>query len=198
MNRGGGVQQMGGMQQGNIPMQKMPGGTNVMQMPNFNPMQQQMLSQLLAGGMQGMGNLPSAEFGPIRQFYENRFNQQVVPGLAERFTGAGMGSQRSSAFEQALGSAGAQQQSQLAAMEQQFNQQNRESEIGRLMGMLQMGMRPQFEYFTEPPDPGFLRSALPGLLSGLGSAFGGAAKYGAPMLQTFLANKYPETFGTNQ
>lgn len=183
---------------GNMQTQRMPGGSNVMQMPNFTPQQIDMFNQLAQQGMQGMGNLPSADFSKIRPFYEQNLMQNIVPGIAERFSGLGAGSQRSSAFEQSLGSAAGQNQAQLAAMEQMFNQQNRQSEIGRLMSMLQFGAQPQFQYFTEPPDPGFLRSAMPGLLSGLGSALGGAAKYGAPMLQSFLANKYPTTFGTKQ
>ena len=53
----------------------------------------------------------------MKQFeapYMRQFSEQTVPGLAERF--AGTDSMNSSAFQQALGSAGAGLQEQLAAM----------------------------------------------------------------------------------
>ena len=86
----------------------------------LNPQQNQLfslISQLLSGqGGQAGGPLgflqnlfnPSAEsMAKFEAPYKRQFQEEIVPGLAERFSGAGAGSQRSSAFQQALGSAGA-------------------------------------------------------------------------------------------
>jgi hypothetical protein len=48
--------------------------------------------------------------------YLREFNEQTVPALAERFSGLGAGAQSSSAFQQALGQAGAGLQEKLAAL----------------------------------------------------------------------------------
>jgi len=163
-NRGGGVQQMNG-----YSSMEMPGGATAVQMPNFTPEQQSMLTQMLQGGMQGMQNLPSADFGPIEQMYKTQFQQETVPGLAEQFTAGGAGSQRSSAFQQALGGAGAGLAERLAGMRQQFNMQNRQNELQRLMGMLQMGMQPQYQYGIVPPGEGFGTSLAGRVGQGIGT-----------------------------
>lgn len=55
------------------------------------------------------------DFDPIRQQELQRFSTQTVPGLAERF--AGTGNIQSSAFQQALGGAGADLGTRLAALQ---------------------------------------------------------------------------------
>jgi len=174
MNRGDGVQQRNG-----YSSMQMPGGATAVQMPNFTPEQQNMLTQMLQGGMQGMQNLPSADFGPIEQMYKTQFQQETVPGLAEQFTAGGAGSQRSSAFQQGMGGAGASLAERLAGARQQFNMQNRQSEIQRLMGMLQMGMQPQFQNYFSPQQP----SSAMTLTGTLGPEL---IKTGLPMLANYL------------
>ena len=90
----------------------------------------------------------------------------------------GAGGQRSGAFQHALGSAGAGMQTQMAGMEQQFNQQNRQSEIQRIMQMLQYGMQPQFEYGITPGAQGW------------GTSLAGGAGQGLGMMAPMLLSKY--------
>jgi len=183
-------QQMGYSGQGypgqNYPIgygaQELPGGTTAVQTPRFTPQQRGGYEQLLQQGLSGMQNIPSAQFGPIADLYKTQFQQQTIPTIAERFTGMGAGGQRSSAFEQALGGAGAGLNQQLAGMEQQFNMQQRGQEISRLMNMLQMGLQPQFQTDYIPPEPGFLSSVGSGLGAGIGSAM--------PMIAQLLMQRY--------
>jgi len=167
-----------GSNAGNYNMQNMQ-GAQFSKIPNvgtfgrmstMTPTQSAGVESLLSSALGGMGNLPSADFGPIRQYYENRLNQEIVPQIAERFTGAGAGGQRSSAFANQLYGAGEQQRGQLAAMEQMFNQQNRQSEIGRLMGMLQLGFQPQFQNMFQPQQESLFSRLLGALASGGGAA----------------------------
>jgi hypothetical protein len=90
-------------------------------------------------------NIPYAQ---QHQQLMNQFNQQIVPGLAERFSGAG--GQRSSAFGQQLGSAGADLATALGALQEQ--NQLREAELnqgrlgqlgGYLTGQQQLGLGAQ-------------------------------------------------------
>ena len=189
---GGGQQQMGRSNMG-FQTQQMPGGGTAVQMPNFTPEQMNMMQQLGSQGMAGMGNLPSASFDPIQQAMTSQFYQNTVPGIKEQFTN--IGGQRSSAFGQELGAAGAGLSERMAAMKQGFNVQQRGDEVQRLMQMMQYGLQPQFQYGITPPKQSFWSQAIPGLFSGVGSAIGGAAQYGAPLLQKYLGNKYPQTFG---
>jgi len=150
---------------------KLPTGGSVTQMGRFDPQQQQALQQLLSQGMGGMQNLPSADFEPIADVYKTQFQEQTVPELSEQF--AGMGGMRSSAFQNALGGAGAGLAQNLAGMQQQFNMQNRESEIGRLMSMLQAGLTPRYENYFEQPRPSLWQSLF-GALAPAGAAVAGS------------------------
>jgi len=91
--------------------------------PNMSPQQQGLQNQILQllQGQLGQGG----SFGQAQGYLQNllsgspqamqsfeapamrQFNEQIVPALAERFSGLGAGSQSSSAFQQALGQAGA-------------------------------------------------------------------------------------------
>jgi len=78
----------------------------------FTPEQQSLISQLMGaltgqGGPQGgiLGDLLGGDAFAVPEM--RRFQEQTIPGIAERFTGLGAGSQSSSAFQQALGTAGA-------------------------------------------------------------------------------------------
>ena len=117
------------------------------QQPTYAPQQQGALNWLTQQGMQ------NADFGPIEQQYKNQFQSETIPGLAERFTSMG-GGQRSSAFQGALGSAGSDLSSHLAALRSQFGMQQ-----------LGMGLRPQFENIYTPARPGMLQGAAGGLMS---------------------------------
>ena len=119
----------------------------VQQYNRYTPQQQSAMNQLL---MQGLQN---ADFGPIEQREINRFNTQIIPGLAERFTSMGNG-QRSSGFQQALGMAGAGLGESLASQRSQFGMQQ-----------LGMGLSPQFENVFRPRQPGAIEQGLGSIMN---------------------------------
>jgi len=172
---------MGGMRS-----TQLDGGTTMVQNPRFSPTGMSALDQMIQRSLGGMDKLPSAEFGPIRKATESNFYQNTVPGIAERFTGAGAGGQRSSAFEQALGGAGAGMNQNLAAMEQGFNMQNRGQEQNYLMNMLRGGLQQPYDTnFIEPQQSMWGQAA--------GSLAQGAGTMGTlllPELFKFLMKQY--------
>jgi len=114
----------------------------VEQIPRFTPEQQDALNQLLR---QGMSDTDSQA---LEERYKKQFEESTVPSLAEKFTSMGEG-QRSSAFSGALGRAGSDLESQLAALRNQSG-----------MNKLQFGLQPQFDTTTTPAQPGMLEGLI--------------------------------------
>lgn len=145
------------------------------QLPTMDPQQQQLLSQLLGGlgapagaGLQGLMQLLSGEPGAFEAFEApamRQFEEQIVPGIAERFSGAGGGAQQSSAFQQALSQAGAGLSERLAAQRGEL-QTGARSQLMQLLG-LGLQQRP-FGYGQQAGTPGFLGGITPGIGAGLG------------------------------
>lgn len=117
----------------------------------LNPQQATLLQQLL-GSMTGQsaniqqnplyqsgGNyLQKILSGDTSEFEAplmRQFNEQIIPGIAERFSGLGSGAQSSSAFQQALGGAGA----------------DLSERLGALRGGLQMQAVPQALGYAQQP-----------------------------------------------
>lgn len=177
----------------------------------FNPQQTAAMNQLLSlstGGLQSLlgnmgGQAPSASqaqvspvsFEPIAQQARQQFHQQTVPSIAERFTAMGAGAQRSSAFPQLLGGAGADLESRLAALGSQFGLeqqrlglqerglglqerglglQERGQTLGALQNLLGVGLTPQMQTQVVPAQRGELSRA--------GGRVGGALLSLLPML----------------
>ena len=128
-----------------------------------NPLFQQgsnFIQQLLSGSPESM---KSFEAPAMRQF-----NEQIIPELAERFSGMGAGAQSSSAFQQMLGQAGAGLSERLQS----------------LRSGLQLGALPQALGFSQQPISNLL--GFGGL--GLGSqAFGYVPKQ-KPFWQELLGS----------
>jgi len=116
----------------------------------FDPEQAQALSQLLSFGLRGL------EPGALERKARTGFYQQTVPTLAERFTSLGQGSQQSSGFAQALGQAGANLETDIAALQSQ-----------RALQALGLGLTPKFESLYRRRQPGLLESAGAGVLRSL-------------------------------
>lgn len=117
----------------------------------------------------------------FEQPYLNEFNQQTVPGLAERFSGMGAmgGGLSSSGFGQALSSAGGNLQSNLAAMKTDRQRQSINDFLGQYnqQSGQALGTR-AFENQYYPGTGGLFGNLLGSLGSGLGSAGGlGLANY---------------------
>jgi len=120
------------------------------------------LQQLLQGG--GPGG-----FAPIAQQEMQRFQQDIIPSLAERFTSMGSGAQRSSGFNQALGGASTQLGTNLAAL----GAQHQLAQRGQALQGLQLGLTPQTERFFMPGRQGFMNALAPGLGQGIGMGLTG-------------------------
>ena len=153
----------------------------------MTPEQRQALNQLLSfaspQGALGQGALRGAQYygdllnpesqaySSLEQPYMQRFNQQIVPGLAERFAGLGAmgGGLSSSGFGQALSSAGANLQAQLAAMRTASQQQAAGGLLGQYGQMLGIGTgQRSFENAYQPGNLGLFGPSLASFGQGLG------------------------------
>lgn len=153
----------------------------IKQISTLSPEQQQVFNQFLSqlsGPMsQGIGNLSQILSGSPEAFkaFEapamRQFNQQIIPGLAERFSSMGSGAQGSSAFGQQLGQAGAGLSENLAAMKANL-QSGAMDQLTRLFGMGQQQNQQTF-YTPERQNQGLFGSMAPGIGMGIGSMFGG-------------------------
>lgn len=173
------------------------------QISGLDPQQQQLFTQFLSqlGGpmSQGIGNLSKILSGDPEAFkaFEapamTQFNQQIVPGLAERFSSLGAGSQGSSAFGQQLGQAGANLSQNLAGMRANL-QSGAMDQLSRLFGMGQQ-QHMQTYYTPEKKDYGFLGAMAPGIGAGLGMAMGGPALSGASSVLNMIKNLFNSKAG---
>lgn len=143
---------------------------------NTNTPQQQAildnLSQMLPQGLAGL-NLPGGQssFAPIEEQARANFNENTIPGLAERFASLGSGgSLNSSAFGQALGGAGAGFERDLAALKSQHGLQEQGLQSNNLFNLLSAGLKPQFDYGITPGQSSGVRNAWEGGKSLLGGA----------------------------
>jgi hypothetical protein len=144
------------------------------QVPTVTPEQKQLLNQLI-GMLGGEGQLgagmeeslsqlrelmdPSSE--AMQRFadpYMRQFKEETIPGIGERFAGAGAegGALSSSAFGQALGGAGAGLQTQLAGLKSQLQRGAAQDILGQFQSILgpALGTQP-FGYKYTPPSGGY-------------------------------------------
>ena len=111
----------------------------------------------------------------INQFaapYLHEFEQQTIPGLAEKFAGMGAmgGGLSSSGFGQSLGAAGGNLQTMLAQLKAQLGQQAANQMMGQYGSMAGMGLSAQPFGYAKPQmggTEGFIQSygqaGFPGL-----------------------------------
>ncbi|MGJ0429578.1 hypothetical protein [Methylobacter sp.] len=109
------------------------------------PGPEQQAQQYYLNQIQQPVNIP---YQAQQQQMMNQFNQQLIPGIAERFSGAG--GQRSSAFGQQLGAGGADLMQALEALREQSQLQEaniNQGRLGQLGGYLggqqQLGLQAQ-------------------------------------------------------
>lgn len=117
----------------------------------------QQLLQLLQGGGLGQGGGQAPSFAPIAKQAQTRFSTQTVPALAERFTA--LGGRNSSAFQGALGAAGAGLQENLAGMESQYGLQQNAQNQNLMKLLLGLSLSPQFENIAFGGQPGAFHGA---------------------------------------
>ncbi len=137
---GGGLGGFGGNALGKY----LKGNQNPQQVPQMNNSQsfydqlQQAQSGLLSQ-LQQQPQFQPVDINPYLQGARQEFNDQIVPGIAERFTGAG--GQRSSGFRNALGAAGSGLAQKLAEL-QSSHARDQQSQMMRHrdQNLQQMGM----------------------------------------------------------
>jgi len=127
--------------------------------PRFTEGQFQQLGDILGAGSQALGEQPYS-FAPIEKQARERFEQQTVPGLAERF--AGLGALGSSSFGRSMGEAGRGFERDLAAEQSKFALQ-RMDPLSRLLGL---GLTDPYVSNLQAGGQGM----LPGLMAGLAKA----------------------------
>lgn len=125
------------------------------QIPTVTPDAANALQQLLQQGLGNVTGQNTSSFAPLSKQARSQFEQQTLPSIAERFTG--LGAQRSSAFGQQLGQAGAGLEENLAARQQQQGLQQ-----------LGLGLTPQFENIHTPGSAGLFSNLFGSALQGLG------------------------------
>lgn len=153
------------------------------------PEQKQLFQQLLSlmggqagqagGGQASIQHLmqlldPSSEaYKKFEQPYMQQFEQQTVPGLAERFAGAGAmgGGLSSSGFGQALSSAGSNLQQNLAGLKTGMQSQAANSLMQQLQSLL--GQQ-SFQYGHQPSQMGFLPQLMLAGAGGFSKGYGGS------------------------
>ena len=128
------------------------------------------LGQGMQSGIDYQRQLMNPNSEAVNQFaqpYINEFNQQTVPGLAERFAGMGGGmggGMSSSGFGQSLGAAGGNLQAQLAQLKGGLGQQAAQNLMGQYGSMAGQAMGAQPFGYQQPQRPqqglgeGFLQS----------------------------------------
>lgn len=122
-----------------------------------------LLQQLLQGGAQGIQNTP-LDFSKIRDSTMARYNSEVQPGLAQRFS-SDLGGGASSGLFGTLFGGQAQLQQDLAAQEQGFNM----DKYKLLLDQLQLGLGSR-QLDTTPNWQQSFGSALSGAGPGIGNA----------------------------
>lgn len=191
----------------------MPKGYDVFS--TLNPQQASAFQQLLASLSQQGGNIsqnPLYQAGQAHiqkilgggtEAFEaplmRQFQEQIIPGLAERFSGAGAGAQSSSAFQQALGGAGADLAERLGALRGGLQQgaagqalgyaQAPAEQLSNLLGMQTQAFAPKQMGFGKQLALGLGGGIGQGLGMGLTGGMGGAgvaAGTGTSLLQKFL------------
>lgn len=136
------------------------------------PQQSQFLNQdilsLLPQLLQQTNQRTQGGFEAIKNKAITNFNTDTIPSLAERFTAMG-NNRNSSAFQGALGSAGAGLQENLAGLESQYNLQQGGQQQNLLLSLLGLFLRPQFENNFMAGGQGIFH----GLAQGVGQGIGG-------------------------
>ena len=155
------------------------------QLPTINPQQQQLLQQMLRGGggveqnpiygqamslLQGILSGQDQGGAALEVPAMRQFQEQIIPGIAERFSSLGAGAQSSSAFQQALGGAGSGLAERLAAMRSERQQ----GALGQALPYAQAPFQQKMGLLGMSPFENVFRPATGGLFGALAPALGSA------------------------
>lgn len=163
----------------------------IKKLPTMNPQQQQLLNSILGQvlGMQGQGggygnalDLLQQYLDPQSDVYQNfeqpylqQYEQETIPNIAERFAGAGALS--SSGFGQALSSAGANLQTNLAQLKSGMQRQSIQDLFNQFNQLSQFGLGASpFAYQNKKGSMGLFPTALGSFFGSEGFTSGLASK----------------------
>lgn len=168
----------------------------IQQLPTISPQQQQLLERLLSAinpqqlnvqrqptfqaGQNYLQQLLGGDTSEFEAPLMRQFQEQIIPGLAERFSGAGAGGQSSSAFQQALGAAGSDLAERLGSLRGQLKLQALPQSLEYALAPGQRNLQTaglglgssSFENLLRPRTSGLLGGLLGGASSGLGFGLG--------------------------
>ena len=135
------------------------------QYPRYSPPQMQFIQSLLPLLSKELGEGQTLDFGPIAEQAQRRFQQQTVPGLAERFTAMTGGRSTSPSLINQLGRAGANLESDLAAQQAQYGLSAQQLKNQRLNMLLGGALQPAYaaENIIREGQPGALQAARAGI-----------------------------------
>ncbi len=131
------------------------------QISTLRPEQQAVQNQALGRVSELLGQTSPKQFNfaPIEQKAREDFQTKTVPSLAERFVGQGSGT-RSSAFRGALGGAGAELETNLAALGAEYGLRGQELQQHHLTNLLQQGLGRSFDTAREPGQESFAKQVV--------------------------------------
>jgi len=176
------------------------------QMPTRTPGQMQSLNQILGGGMRGdplyqqgssylnqLMNMSPEAFQQFSAPYMRQFQEQTLPGIAERY--AGVGGLSSSAMQQQMGGAGAGLEEQLAQLRSGLQQQGagmalqyeqapwemqlNAANVSPYENIYMQGQPGVAQYFSKGFGEGLgggLTGGMGGMFKGLSGMFGGGGQ----------------------
>lgn len=168
------------------------------QIPTLTPQQLGVKGQASNQALQMLQGLGGGNFNfePIAQQARTQFQTQTLPGLAERFTSLGSGAQRSSAFQGALGQAGAGLEEGLAGLKSQYGLQQQGLNQNLLQLLLGHSLSPEADTLINEGEPGalsqlgpILGQLLPFLPQIIGSFVPGGSAIGTGLSAGFNALK---------
>ncbi len=165
-------------------LKQIPTGT-----PEQTALHNNILQQAMGMGQQGGGYDQAQQYynsllqpgndayNKFAEPYMNQFNEQTLPGIAERFAGGGALS--SSGFGQALGGAGAGLQAQLAQLFAELQSKAAGAQTNQYNQLAQQGLNhEQFAYQKQPGSAGFLGPFLSAIGTAAAGPIGNAAGQG--------------------
>lgn len=138
----------------------------------YDPQQKKLLDTLAQLGLTGLqgsigqNNPQNFDFSKISQNAQNRFTNDTIPSIAQRF--GNLSTKHSGPLLGALASAGSNLQSDLGALEADYGlkQQGMGLEQQKLFqNLLALGLTPQHQNAYQPGQPGFLQSGAQGVIA---------------------------------
>lgn len=142
-------------------------GSQTKKKPIFDPQQEDLLNQILGrisgtggigSGLQNLQNILGGDEESFKAFERparRGFEQETLPTIAERFTSTfGPGSKRSSAYGQAVGTAGRELEENL--LSKRIGMQT--DALRQLLELLGPALQARQQQYVTPRQPGFLES----------------------------------------